>query len=101
MEFTCLKHLFMLKFIKILHHNERMMVSKREEPVIDKFSSVLCQIFHSSPVEFLVARLMYHKKVVWYRKGLLEILAKFSIILTLGCPTNLHFLPSFPTPEFE
>ena len=76
------------------------MVSKRVEPVVEEFSSILstyCMAFPST--SFLLAPPMYRTAPLWYREGLPEVLTRFSATFR-DKPDNLYLLPSFPTPEF-
>ena len=77
------------------------MVSKRVEPVVEEFSSILstyCMAFPST--SFLLAPPMYRTAPLWYREGLPEVLTRFSATFR-DKPDNLYLLPSFPTPEYE
>ena len=80
---------------------EEPMVSRRIEPILEEFCSVLSDACASMPgVSFLVAPPMYRKSPVWYREGLPEVLTRFSGFMR-DKPATLHLLPSFATPEYD
>ena len=80
---------------------EDPMVSKRIEPVIDQFATVLAEVCSSRPAtSFFVSPPMYRQNPLWYREGLPEIMTRFSSFFREK-PVNLHLLPSFATPDFE
>ena len=80
---------------------EDSVVSKRIEPVLDDFCTALGTACTANPAMFfLVSPPMYRHSPLWYREGLPEVLTRFSLFLRER-PSNLHLLPSFPTPEFE
>jgi hypothetical protein len=77
-------------------------VSQRVDGVLEEIGTVLLQACKDAPTRsFMVSPLMYRTTPVWYRDGLPEILTLFSQALCDQKPSNLHILPSFPTPEFE
>ena len=80
---------------------EDSMVSKRIEPVLDEFLTIVTAACSSFPaMAFLLAPPMYRKSPVWYREGLPEVMTRFSAAFR-DKPGNLHLLPSFPTPDYE
>ena len=81
--------------------DEDPMVSKRVEPVLDEFCTIVSTACTARPeVSFLISPPMYRTSPLWYREGLPELLTRFSSFLRER-PANLHLLPSFPTPDFE
>ena len=81
--------------------DEDSMISRRIEPVLDDFCTLLGAACVAQPqVAFLVAPPMYRQLPLWYREGLPEVLTKFSSFLK-DRPSNLHLLSSFPTPDFD
>ena len=80
---------------------EDSMVSKRIEPVLDEFLTILTSACSGLPaMAFLLAPPMYRKSPLWYREGLPEVMTRFSAAFK-DKPANLHLLPSFPTPDYE
>jgi len=76
--------------------------SVRVESVVEDFRKYLLTVCAASPsVDFLICPPMYRRSPLWYRDGLSEILKKFSSMMSVSPPKNLHLLPSFPCPDFD
>ena len=63
--------------------------------------SVLEACSRHQGVSFMVCPPMYRSAPLWYRDGLSEILGKFSSVISKDRPSNLHMMPSFPSPSFD
>ena len=69
----------------------------RVEPVITEVRDILASFCQEFPERYwFLAPPMYRTSPVWYLDGLPEILLKFSELMKVDCPKNLHLLPSFP-----
>ena len=80
---------------------EDPMVSKRVEPVLEEFASVVVAFCTAAPsLTVLVAPPMYRTSPLWYREGLPEVMTRFSASFR-NKPANLQLLPSFATPDYE
>ena len=81
-------------------------ISIRVEPILKEFQSIV-ESFACSPGNeerlILVAPPMYRAFPIWYCDGVSEVLQKFSSMMCSkpSGPTNIHLLPSFPTPSCE
>ena len=77
-------------------------VSHRVDPMLQDIKTVLFEFCDSRPeVSFMVSPPMYRVAPLWYREGLPEILTLFSQVFAFDHPSNLHVLPSFPTPDYD
>lgn len=79
-------------------------VSNRLEPVLKDFFAKLVEACTSHPDRtYLVFPPMFRTNPLWYRSAMPEILTMFSTFYAknaLGV-SNLHAMPSFPTPTYE
>ena len=84
--------------------DEGSSISIRVEPIFKEVQSIIESVASTNPnCLFLIAPPMYRSFPIWYRDGVSEILQKFSSMLCSRPSglSNIHLLPSFPTPVFE
>ena len=85
-----------------MSEGESSSANHRVEPVMSEVREILASYCQEFPERFwLISPPMYRTSPVWYLDGLPGIMLKFSEVMNVDRPRNLHLLPSFPSVGLE